>query len=156
VQEISDFFSRTDQPDVAPQISTAPASCQLKVIPKQFLLSNKSPPARSGVRKSLSMISGNEPGARAFTITGLGVAARSEECIPVSVVQQYHPVPRKVSPIWCNQCRFTTSYYPCSAASSPKRALHAGVRGTFWSSSMCCKRTDLRATAAQPTEDGYC
>src|SRR2546423_7473489 len=37
--------------------------------------------------------------------------------------------PKKVSPIRRNQCRFTTSHYPCSAAPSPKRARHAGVRG---------------------------
>src|SRR5438045_2337375 len=36
---------------------------------------------------------------------------------------------------------------PCSSCRRP---------GTFRSSSMCCKRTDLRATAAQLTEDGYC
>jgi hypothetical protein len=130
-QEISDFFSRPGQHDVGLQRPTAKSFSQHHVSTNQSISPNKSSPATRGVRKPLSIISGNETGARAFSTNGLGTAPQPEGWAPephVPAVQRYHPAKRE-SFVKRNQSKSTKSYYLWSATPSQKASLYADLHG---------------------------
>ena len=130
-QEISSFFSRPGQLDVALQDPTAHTSGQCKILPKQSISPNKSSPARPGPRKPVSMISGNETCVRAFSTNSLGVAARPKGRVGgqyLSAVQRYYPT-QEESSIQRNRPKSTTSYYSWSATPAQKSSLPADLRG---------------------------
>jgi hypothetical protein len=128
-QEVSDFFSRPEQHDVALQGPQATDSSQCKLLNKQSIPLNKSSPARPDMRKPLSMISGNETGARALSRNSLGAAGRTKGWVPnhhVPAVQRYCSV-NKESSAHPNQPNSTASYYSWSATPSRKSPLPAAL-----------------------------
>jgi hypothetical protein len=121
--DISDFFSRTEEHDVTLQGPPAKVSSQRKGrLTKQSISPNKSSPARPGVRKPLSLISGNETGARAFSTNGLGTATRPNGWVldPQIPAVQHCYAAKRGSSVYRNQSNSILSYDSWSATPSRK------------------------------------
>jgi hypothetical protein len=128
-QEVSTFFSRPEQHDVALQGPEANDAKQCKLFRKQSIQRNKSSPARPDMRDPLSMIYGNETETRAFSRNSLGADSSTKGWEPnhhVPAIQR-HCSANKESSAQRNQSNSTKSYYSWSATPPQKIPLPAAL-----------------------------
>ena len=130
-QEISNFFSRPEEYNKALQNPTLKVSGQREGLVKQSTSPNKSSPARHGVRKPLSMTSGNQARTGAFSTNSLDRAPLSKSWVPdshIPTAQRYFPA-KTGSSIRPKESSSRSSYYSWSATPFQKSIHHADLPG---------------------------
>lgn len=128
-QEISDLFARPEQHDITFRGPSPKASNQRKGLTKQLISPNKPLPARPGIRKPSSMISGNGIGHRASSTDGLGAATRCRRWAPDTrfpALHRYSPAKRDPH-VYHSQHNPIPSWYSWSATPPRKGPLHADL-----------------------------